>query len=848
MAPRATTAAKSAKKPLAEYARKRDFARTPEPKGKVTADTAGAFVVQKHDARRLHFDLRLELDGVLKSWAITRGPSLTVGEKRLAVRTEDHPIQYLDFEGNIPKGEYGGGSMIVWDRGRWSPEGDPRKGLAKGHLDFTLEGSRLKGRWHLVRMRPKPGEKTEPWLLIKSEDEFARQPGDPEITDEETTSFVSGRTNQELAAAGDVRSDHKGRAKEKAARKQPLPDIGKIPGARKKILPPFVEPALASLCEKPPSGPKWVHEIKHDGYRLQARIDGTKIKLLTRKSLDWTDRFNRIAKALGELHLGSALIDGEVVVQDDSGFSSFSNLQIALKESRQDKMRYHAFDLLYLDGYDLTQAPLIERKALLQAVLSNLPSGSPVHYSEHLETDGPTMLEHSCRLGLEGIISKRKDSPYRSGRGESWLKSKCRESQEFVIIGYVPSTAASKSVGSLVLGYYENGKLQYAGRVGTGWSLAVAGALWKDLDKIRIKKPAFTRPLPAGAEKDVVWVEPRLVAEVEFSDWTHDDVIRQASFKGLRDDKPPTEIVREAGGKRAAGTPSKPKPRPKPTGVRLTHPERILWPEEGITKQGLADYYTDIADWILPHLSGRVLSLVRAPSGTSEKFFYAKHPWAGLSDRIKRVDVGESDPMIVVDDINGLLEMVQAGVVEIHPWGSRHERLEYPDRLIFDFDPGEGVRWGAVIDAAREMRDFLGELGLESFVKTTGGKGLHVVVPVEPTMEWELAKAFTQSVAETLATKRPDRYVAVMSKKIRRGRIFIDYLRNGRGATAVGAYSTRALPRASVSTPLAWDELSETLRSDHFTLGNIRHRLQHLKDDPWPNFFKIRQRIPKTKS
>jgi len=845
LAPRATPTTTSNKKPLAEYAKKRDFSRTPEPKGKVTPDSAGAFVVQKHDARRLHFDLRLELDGVLKSWAITRGPSLTVGEKRLAVRTEDHPVEYLDFEGTIPKGEYGGGSMIVWDRGRWSPEGDPRKALAKGHLDFTLQGSRLKGRWHLVRMRPKPGEKTEPWLLIKSEDEFARRPGDPEITDEETTSFLSGRTNAELAEAGDVRSDHKGRSSESNQRKRPLPDIGKIAGAKKKILPPFVEPSLASLADKAPSGDKWVHEIKHDGYRLQARIDGKKIKLLTRKSLDWTERFDRIAKALGELHLGSALIDGEAVVEDQSGFSSFSNLQIALKENRQDKMRYYAFDLLYLDGYDLTQAPLVERKALLQTALSGVPANSPIRYSEHLETDGPTMLEHSCRLGLEGIISKRKDSPYRSGRGEAWLKSKCRESQEFVVLGYVPSTAATKLVGSLVLGYYENGKIQYAGRVGTGWSTAVAASLWKDLDKMRAKRPAFSKPLPAGAEKDVVWAEPRLVCEVEFSDWTHDDVIRQASFKGLRDDKPPTEIVREARGKRAAGTPSKPKP--KPTGVKLTHPERILWPEEGITKQGLADYYTDIADWILPHLTGRVLSLVRAPSGTGAKYFYAKHPWAGLSDRVKRVDVGESEPMIVVDDVNGLLEMVQAGIVEIHPWGSRYEKLEQPDRLIFDLDPGEGVRWGDMIDAARETRDFLAELKLQSFVKTTGGKGLHVVVPVEPAMEWEPAKAFTQSVAEALARKRPDRYVAVMSKRLRRGRIFIDYLRNGRGATAVGAYSTRALPRASVSAPLAWDELSEGLRSDHFTLSNIRARLQHLKDDPWPGFFKIRQRIPKTK-
>ena len=842
MAARDAPATTSKRKPLAEYARKRDFARTPEPKGKPSKDSAGAFVVQKHDARRLHFDLRLELDGVLKSWAITRGPSLTVGEKRLAVRTEDHPIQYLEFEGNIPKGEYGGGSMIVWDRGRWSPEGDPRKALAKGHLDFTLEGSRLKGRWHLVRMRAKPGEKTEPWLLIKSDDEFARQKGDPEIVDEETTSYISGRTNAELAAAGDVRSDHKARAKAAKQRKQPLPDIGKIGGAKKRILPAFVEPSLATLAEKAPSGANWVHEIKHDGYRLQARLDGSKVKLLTRKSLDWTGRFKRIADTLAELRLGSALIDGEAVVEDESGFSSFSALQIALKEDRHDRMRYYAFDLLYLEGYDLTAAALVDRKALLQQVLAGLSASSPIRYSEHLETDGPTMLEHSCRLGLEGIISKRKDAPYRSGRGDAWLKSKCRESQEFVILGYVPSTAATKSVGSLALGYNESGKLMYAGRVGTGWSTAVASALWKELDKIRAKKPAFGKPLPAGAEKGVVWAEPRLVCEIEFTDWTHDDVVRQASFKGLRDDKPPGEIVREAIGRRSALT------QPKTTAVRLTHPERILWPQEGITKQGLADFYTDIADWILPHITGRVMSLVRCPSGTGEKCFFAKHRWAGLSEAVTRVNVGDNEPMLMIGDLKGLLEFVQAGVVEIHPWGSRHARLEHPDRLIFDLDPGEAVRWGDVVDAAREMRDVLGEIGLESFVKTTGGKGLHVVVPVEPSLEWEPAKAFTQSVAEALAKKKPERYVAIMSKSARRGRIFIDYLRNGRGATAVAAYSTRALPRASVSTPLAWEELSESLRSDHFTLGNIRHRLEHLKTDPWSGFFKIRQRIPKSKS
>jgi bifunctional non-homologous end joining protein LigD len=825
-----------AKKPLAEYARKRDFSRTPEPKGKTGKDSSGAFVVQKHDARRLHFDLRLELDGTLKSWAITRGPSLTVGEKRLAVRTEDHPVEYLEFEGNIPKGEYGGGSMIVWDRGRWIPEGDPRKGLAKGHLDFALDGSRLKGRWHLVRMRPKPGERTEPWLLIKSEDEFARRRGEPEITDEELASDLSGLTNAELAAGS-----NKARAAETKARKQPLPDISRIAGARKRPLPDFVEPSLATLCEKPPSGPKWVHEIKHDGYRLQARIDGRKIKLLTRKSLDWTGRFKRIADAIGATQLGTALIDGEAVVEDDSGLSTFSNLQIALKEDRQDRMRYYAFDLLYLEGYDLTQVPLLQRKQLLQHVLADLPRSSPIRFSEHLDTDGPTVLEHSCKLGLEGIVSKRIDSPYRSGRGESWLKSKCRGSQELIILGYVPSTAATKSIGSLALGYNANGKLQYAGRVGTGWSTATAAALWKELDKIRAKKPALGNALPQGAEKGVVWVEPRLVAEVEFSDWTHDNLVRQASFKGLRDDKPPSEIVREAGGKGAAGKP------PKNPEVRLTHPERILWPEEGITKQGLADYYTDIADWILPHIAGRVLSLVRCPSGTGEKCFYAKHAWAGLTDAVKRVDVGEKEPMLVINDLKGLLELVQAGVVEIHPWGSRYERLEQPDRLIFDLDPGEGVRWGDMIGAALHMGDLLKRIGLASFVKTTGGKGLHVVVPVEPSLDWDEAKAFTASVAEGMARESPDRYVAVMSKRVRRGRIFVDYLRNGRGATAVAAYSTRALPRASVSTPLSWDELSENLRSDHFTLSNIRHRLEFLKDDPWADFFKLRQRIPQAR-
>ena len=842
MAARAKTARKrqaKTTKALERYTQKRDFERTPEPGASPGKGHGHEFVVQKHAARRLHYDLRLELDGVLKSWAVTRGPSLTLGEKRLAVHTEDHPVDYLDFEGNIPKGEYGGGSMIVWDRGIWIPEGDPQFGLKKGHLAFSLDGRRLKGRWHLVRIKPRKGEKTEPWLLMKSEDEFARRPGDPEITEQETTSYLSGRTNEELAAAGDVRADHAARREVAEARKRALPDIAKVAGARKKLLPQFLEPSLASLCEKPPSGPKWIHEIKHNGYRMQARIDGGSVRLLTRKGLDWTDRFASIAAAIKKIGLASALLDGEVVVEDASGITSFNNLQADLSTGRQDRFRYFIFDILYCEGFDLTKAALIDRKNLLQRILADLPGNLPIRFSEHIETDGPTMLEHACRFGLEGIISKRRDQPYRAGRGDHWLKSKCVDRQEFVILGYAPSTADSRAVGALALGYYADRALHYAGRVGTGWSGEQARTLREALDRIGAKKPQLANPLPAGAEKGVVWVKPQLVAEIEFREWTADRMLRAASFKGLREDRSAEEVVLETPPKVAKGL-----TRRAAATVRLTHPERILWPEEGITKQGLADFYTEIADWILPHIVERPLSLLRCPSGTAAKCFFAKHPWQGLDDSVTRVDVGEKEPMLVIEDLAGLINMVQASIVEIHPWGSRIAHLEEPDRLIFDLDPGEGVSWSAVITAAKEVRDRLADLGLTSFLKTSGGKGLHVVVPIEPRASWEEAKAFTASLASQMAAEHPDKYIATLSKRARSGRIFIDYLRNGRGATAVAAYSTRGLPQASVSTPIEWDEISEGLKADHFTLGNLGHRLKFLKRDPWEGFFKIRQRLP----
>jgi bifunctional non-homologous end joining protein LigD len=780
---------------------------------------------------------------------VTRGPSLTLGEKRLAVRTEDHPMEYLNFEGNIPKGEYGGGSVIVWDQGRWVPEGDPHKGLTKGHLAFRLDGARLKGNWHLVRMRPRRGEKTEPWLLIKSDDEFARQAGDPEITDKEVTSRLSGRTNEELAAAGDLRVDHAARAAVARGRKRILPDVGKVAGARKGLLPTFLEPCLASPCDKPPSGPKWIHEIKHDGYRIQARINGRETRLFTRKALDWTARFRSVADALAGLGLGSALIDGEIVVEDEKGISSLNNLQADLKAGRRERFRYYLFDLLYCEGYDLTKATLVDRKRLLQDIVAGLEAISPIRFSEHLEADGPTMLEHSCRFGLEGIISKRGDLPYRPGRGEHWFKAKCQQSQEFVILGYVASTAASRTVGALALGYYADGQWVYAGRVGTGWSADLAASLYAELDKIKTTKPALRNALPAGAEKGLVWTEPRLVCAVEYRDWTHDGLIRQSSFKGLREDKPAQEISLESPlptlPSERVGRGRKTMPNQSDSGaIKLTHPERILWPESGITKQGLADYYADIADWILPHIAGRVLSLLRCPSGTGEKCFFAKHPWSGLSGVVQRVDVGEAEPMLALDSLEGLMSLVQAGVVEIHPWGSRADRLERPDRLIFDLDPGEDVPWSAVITAAGEVRRRLESRGLQSFVKTSGGKGLHVVVPVEPSVGWAEAKSFAAAIAEAMAADHRDRYVATAAKRARRGRVYIDYLRNDPGSTAVAAYSPRSSPQASVSTPLEWDELSEGLRSDHFTVGNLRHRLAFLRRDPWQGFFTVRQRIP----
>jgi len=822
---------------LAAYQAKRDFGATSEPAGEVTPTEGFRFCVQKHDATRLHFDLRLELDGVLKSWAVTRGPSFVTSEKRLAVETEDHPLEYLTFEGVIPKGQYGAGTMIVWDTGTWRPEFDPHLGLDKGHLEFTLEGERLRGRWHLVKMKPRPREKRNNWLLIKADDEYAHAEGTPEPVDLEMGSVLSGTTNAELEKTGAVRADHAGRAA--ATKPRALPDLARAKGAKKGIMPPFVEPCLASLADRAPNGPDWVHEIKFDGYRLQARIDGAKVKLLTRKGLDWSDKFAAVGKALAALGLGAAILDGEVVVEE-GGVSNFAALQAALEAGTSASMVYYVFDLLYLAGFNLTGMPLAERKALLAGLLDDVPKDGPIRFSEHIEGEGEAMARHACRLGLEGIVSKRRDLPYRSGRGNQWLKVKCALRQDFVVAGYVPSTTSKKAVGSLVLGVNEGGRLVHVGRVGTGFSEAVSRSIAAELDAIARPTPPFDGSLTTEARKGVRWAEPRLVAEVEFRTWTADGNVRHAAFKGLRRDLDPAEIVREGGAM------TEPEDAPAPArSFALTHPDRVLWPDIGLTKQGLAEFYAATADFILPHIVNRPLALVRCPQGVGQDCFFQKHAFAGMSKAVARHTVGDEE-VLVVSDFEGLVALVQASVLEIHPWGSTMADPELPDRITFDLDPDEGLAYADVIAAALDVRARLDAMGLASFVKTTGGKGLHVVVPLEPKADWDAVKTFAAGVASTMAKENPAKYTDNVSKRARTGRLYVDYLRNGRGATAVAAYSTRARAGAPVATPLGWDELTPDIKPNHFTVANLPGRLATLTPDPWAGMSELRQVLPGT--
>lgn len=830
---------------LSRYNEKRDFTRTQEPKGNTRRrGKAGgmlSFVIQKHDARRLHYDFRLELDGVLLSWAVTRGPSLVPGEKRLAVHVEDHPLAYGDFEGTIPKGEYGGGTVIVWDRGTWIPEGDPKRGLAKGHLEFVLEGEKLSGRWHLVRLKGRARETRENWLLIKSEDADARAPDAPDILEERPESVKTGRLIADVEQEAPGWSSRTGpipRAQRKA-KVSPAKAAARKAGLAAPL--PDVPMMLATRLAAAPKGRAWVHEIKFDGYRLQPRIADRSVKLLTRGGLDWTRRFGpAIREALLGLPAESAILDGEVVVEGTGGASDFSALQADLSEERTDRFVLYLFDLLFLDGEDLRERPLMERKSRLERLLVDAP---PVlRLSAAFEEEGSMVLRHACRLSLEGVVSKKRNGPYRAGRSKDWVKSRCAERQELVICGYVPSTTGRDAIGSLVMGYYEGDVLVHAGRVGTGYSQTMAHALLEQLRPLKRRTSPFKARLPAEAARDVVFVAPEKVAEVEFRGWTADGHLRHAAFRGLREDKPAREVGRERADATAPAAPR--------STVRLTHPDRLYWPDAGVTKAGLADYYGEVWRRLAPFVVNRPLALVRCPEGISGQCFFQKHVWRGASKAIRLVpdpqdDAG--DPLISILDLDGLIGLVQAGVLELHPWGSALDAIEQPDQMIFDLDPGEGVTWPEVIAAAIEVRERLATLGLKSFVKTSGGKGLHVVAPLIPDADWSRVKPFTRSIAEDMARDAPERFVATISKAKRTGRILVDYLRNGRGSTAVAPYSTRARPGAPVSMPLSWDELTAEIGPSSFTVLNSPARLAAQETDPWADFRAAARPLPQAK-
>jgi bifunctional non-homologous end joining protein LigD len=833
------------------YRSKRDFTKTSEPSGTSrrgrSKAAGGRFVIHKHDARRLHYDLRLEHEGVLWSWAVTRGPSLDPSEKRLAVHVEDHPLDYGDFEGNIPEGEYGAGSVIVWDKGTWSPEGDPAAGLKKGHLSFTLKGSKLSGAWHLVRLKPRRGEKRDNWLLIKVDDTEARPGSD--ILEEQPKSVVSGRTNDDVAA------DRKAAVWDTSeAHPKPKPDkargrakSAKTSAATAATPPEFIAPQLATLMSDPPAGGTWLHEVKFDGYRIQAHLMDGKVRLLTRTGLDWTEKFgDDIPAALRELDCGTAVIDGEIVVLGGDGVASFPALQAALSDGDPSGMLFYAFDLLWLDGDDLREEALVERKAKLEALLGGDGEG-PLRYSEHFHEPGKSMLRHACRMGLEGVVSKRADAPYCSGRQKAWIKSKCTNRQEFVIVGYLPSAKTGRGLRSLLVAYREKGELRYAGRVGTGFSTLQGDDLLKRLKTLKATRPPVT-PTPAG-QKGAIWVKPELVAEVEFRAWTAEGILRHASFQGLREDKPAEEVVQEVpevesdseikpktprtrkrdGAQRSAAQPA--------TSVTLSSPDKLLWPAAKVSKRGLLEHYEQVWTRMEPFVVNRPLSLVRAPDGIEGQRFFQKHASKGMHEAIGVMkDPKDGSELLFVRDFDGIAALVQLGVVEIHIWGARTETVEKPDQIVIDLDPDEGLGVEDVRAAVRDVKARLDEIGLPAFLKTSGGKGFHIVVPLKPAAGWDRVKGFAHDFAKAMADSGSERYTSTLSKKARKGRIFIDYLRNGRGSTTVAPYSARARPGATVSVPIPWDAL-DTATPDGCAIGSKALSSALGADDPWKGFF-----------
>jgi bifunctional non-homologous end joining protein LigD len=865
---------KKAAAQLKTYRAKRDFTRTKEPSGarEVLPAEHRRYVIQKHAASHLHYDLRLELNGVFKSWAVTKGPSIDPGDKRLAVEVEDHPLDYGDFEGTIPKGEYGGGTVQMWDRGLWAPQGPktPEQALEAGELKFVLAGERLKGSWVLVKIRHNRGRDTRTnWLLIKHKDEYSK-PGGTAALIAEDRSVASGRTMDQIArgvgkaprpfmlakaeSAGAVwhsnRTEDEPVAKA-AATAKPVPKVRAARTARVTSLPDFIEPQLCKLVERPPAGPGWAHEIKFDGYRVQLRVQKRKAQIRTRSGLDWTDQFAAIAKVARALP--DCIIDGEVCAVDDNNMPSFARLQEALAEETSEGLVFFAFDLLIDGKEDCRELPLTTRKERLKALLDDADLGDTLRHVEHFESTGNEVWASACKMNLEGIISKRLDAPYVSGRHGGWTKAKCRAGQEVVLGGW---TTENGRFRSLLAGVHRNGRLEYVGRIGTGYGEAVAGKLLPALKALTTDVSPFSGKDAPKKESNIRWLKPELVAEIDFAGWTATKMIRHASFKGLRRDKSAEEVVDEPA---TAEAPPVEKPsaaklpaarvhRPAKTGpnvvmgVTLSSADKVLWPAtdagDAVTKLDLARYYEAVGEWLLPHLRGRPCSLVRAPDGITGEQFFQRHAMAGISDLFTLTKVKDDKaPYVQIDRVEALIAVAQIGALELHPWNCAEGDPEVAGRLVFDLDPAPEVKFGAVIAAAHEVRDRLKKVGLESFCKTTGGKGLHVVTPLtggEDAVPWPAAKNFAHIICAQMARDSPTKYLDTMAKKDRVGRIFLDYLRNDRTSTAVAVLSTRARPGAPISMPIHWKDVKATLQPERYDIRTAPRTLA--KSKPWTDY------------
>lgn len=816
---------------LATYQRMRDFRATPEPAGEVHASGDElSFVVQKHAARRLHYDFRLELDGTLKSWAVPKGPSLDPHDKRMAVQVEDHPLSYGGFEGVIPEGHYGAGSVIVWDRGTWVPLGDPRKGYREGKLKFELRGEKLHGGFTLVRMKSRENERQVPWLLIKEHDDEARPASEFDVIEALPDSVLTDKTKRPVAAKVPAKSPAKAK-KRKAQAELPL----------------SLTPQLATLVDDIPPGDDWLYEIKFDGYRIVTRIDGDDVRCFTRNGHDWSHRLPTLVKAIRALDIGWGWLDGEIIVAGPKGTPDFQLLQNAFDAQRTQDIQYYVFDLPFHDGEDLRERPLIERRERLQSLLGSRTGGA-VQFSAAFDADPRELLASAKEAGLEGLIAKRASATYHSRRSADWVKLKIGQRQEFVIGGFTDPKGSRAGIGSLLLGVHDaEGKLRYAGNVGTGFDDKTLVALRKQLDAIETTTSPYTDgPTRVGTVKLVKphWVKPKLIAEVAFAEWTKSGHVRQAVFHGLRSDKPAERITKEVA--KHVDT-SAPKSAAVPKDFRVTHPERVIDPSSGVTKGQLIEYYASVAELMLPHLKQRPVSLLRAPDGVNGEFFFQKHAEKKSFPNIEILDRAlypSHDPLLAIGTPIALLSAAQMNVIELHTWNATTRAMDRPDRMVFDLDPGEGVGWPQVQEAAQLVHALLDQIGLVGFLKTSGGKGLHVVVPLAPKYDWDTVKDFSQAIVAHMASVIPQRFVAKSGPKNRVGRIFIDYLRNGLGATTVCAWSARARPGLGVSVPVTWDELAGLKSGAHWTVQNVADRLA-TGNTPWDGYAKAKQSLVK---